>query len=456
MTRSETIFKRLQTQIEGGLLKAGERLLSVRAASAEYQVSKNTVAEAYDRLVALGLIHARQGSGYFVASGRHVMTSDPSPHVAEAIDTASLLREQLIQHYAVRVGDGRPPASWMERLDFGRQLSQLKSSQGWDSGHGYSNPWGYLPLRERIAMTLAERGIHASPDQILLTYGANHALDLVARQLLEPGDVVLVDNPGYYPLFGKLKLSRIRTVGIRRRDDGPDLDDLVEKCIALRPKVFFTQSLAHNPTGSAISLPVAHRLLQIAEQYGFFIVEDDAFADILTATTARLATFDQLRRVLYIGTFSKTLSASLRVGFVVAEPRLVTTLCDLKMLTVVNSSDILERVVFNMIATGQYLKHLRRLKQHVEHATLEALTALQAAGLRTPFTSSGGYYVWGELPRHVDEMDLARKAATEGIFLAPGSIFRPERTRDDTAAIRVNIAYADTPAFVDFMRRELA
>ncbi|MFN3985122.1 MAG: PLP-dependent aminotransferase family protein [Rhodocyclaceae bacterium] len=452
MKRTDMIVERIKHQVESGLLRPGERLLSVRAAAGEYGVSKNTVADAYDRLVALGLLASRQGSGYFVAPGRLAMTGEPSPHVVEAIDTASLLREQLVQHYRVRVGDGRPPLAWMKHLDFGRLLGQLKMSASSEVGHGYSDPWGYRPLRERLALMLTDRAIEASPDQILLTYGANHALDLVARQLLEPGDTVLVDSPGYYPLFGKLRLSRIRIVGVRRGAEGPDLEDLAAKCDALRPKVFFTQSLAHNPTGGSITLPVAHRLLQLAEQKGFFIVEDDPFADILPPLSPRLATLDQFKRVIYIGTVSKTLSASLRIGYVVGEPKLMATLCDLKMLTVVNSSDLLERVTFNLIASGHYLRHLRRLKQHVEDATQRAKEACDRLGIALPYPCGGGYYLWGELWPGTDELALARRAAQEGLFLAPGSIFRPDKS-EHRAAIRINIAYADDPLFINFMQR---
>src|SRR5690606_301509 len=321
-------------------------------------------------------------------------------------------------------------------------------------GHGYGNPWGYKPLRERIALTLAERGIQAGVEQVLLTHGANHALDLVARQLLEPGDVALVDSPGYYPLFGKLRFSNVKLVGVRRRADGPDLDDLARKAAAFKPKVFFTQSLAHNPTGSSMTLPVGHRVLQAATQYGFYIVEDDPFADILPHASPRLATLDQLERVIYVGTFSKTLSASLRVGYLAANGALAGALCDLKMLTVVSTSDYVERVVFDLIASGQYLKHQRRLKAHVERATRDAVTALKAAGLSLPHAPGGGYYLWAKLMPRQDELALASAASDASICLAPGAIFMPDRGQL-TSALRVNIAYATDPRFLDFIRRHV-
>lgn len=451
MTRVNGIVETITGLIEDGLLKPGERLLSVRAGALEHGVSKNTMAEAYDRLVALGVLEARQGSGYYVARVRRPSAEQRSAHVAEAVDFVSLLREQLVQNYAVRIGDGRPPPSWMERFEVGSHLRFMSSSRHAASEHGYGNPWGFLPLRERLALTLAERSIKVSPEQVLLTQGANHALDLVARQLLEPGDTALVDSPGYYPLFGKLKLAKIEIAGVRRLADGPDLDELAAKAASLKPKVFFTQSLAHNPMGGSITPGCAYRLLQIAEQYGFYVVEDDPFADVLPAASPRLAALDQLERVIYIGTFSKTLSASLRVGYVAAKPALINTLCDLKMLTVVSTSDYVERIVYSVIATGQYLRHLRKLKARIEAATDEAVSTLGQVGIRMPIPPAGGYYIWGELPPGTDDLSLARSAAENSIFLAPGSVFTPEKALS-SPAMRINIAYTSDPRFIEFMK----
>ena len=242
-TRVDTIVGTIAGMIEGGLLKPGERVASVRSAAVDHGVSKNTMAEAYDRLVASGALEARLGSGYFVtAAAARSSRQQPRPDVAEALDLVSLLREQLDQRHAVRPGDGRPPPSWMEGSELGAHFGSMKWPRGGGRStveHGYGSSWGFLPLRERIVVSLAERAIKASPEQVLLTLGANQALDLVVRRFVEPGDAVLVDDPGYYPLFGKLKLAKARMVGVRRGIDGPDLDDLHAKLAAAggaRPK----------------------------------------------------------------------------------------------------------------------------------------------------------------------------------------------------------------------------
>ena len=439
--------------IEGGTYKTGERLPAIRSAAGNFGVSKNTLADAYDRLVSLGYLEARRGSGYYVRPIRLKPMAARPPHVAEALDLVSLLREQLEQHYAVRVGDGRPPPSWMEDSELGRHLNG--SRPGGEVSHGYGHPRGFRPLRERIALTLADRSILATPDQIQLTQGANHALDLIVRNLVAPGDAVLVDSPGYYPLFGKLKLAKAEIIGVRRGLDGPDLENLAAKAAASHAKVFFTQSLAHNPTGGSLTLARAHRVLQIAQRHGLHIIEDDPFADVLPAASPRLAALDQLERVTYVGTFSKTLSASLRVGYIAAAQSLADALADLKILTIVSTSDYIERVIHNLIVSGQYRRHLQRLKVRIEESTVSALRHLERVGVRIFAPPSGGFYLWALLPSGTDEADLARRAIDQGIFMAPGAVFVPDRIAGEPA-IRINVAYASDQRFLAFLGAYLA
>jgi DNA-binding transcriptional MocR family regulator len=352
----------------------------------------------------------------------------------------------------VRPGDGRPPPSWMEGSELAAQFTGGRWQSAGSVEHGYGSSWGFLPLRERIALSMVERGISCSPEQVLLTFGANHAFDLIIRHLTEAGDTVLVDSPGYYPLFGKLQLARVRGVGVRRLPDGPDPDDLEAKLKAFRPRVFFTQSLAHNPTGGTLSPAVAHRIVLAAERHGTTIVECDPFADVLPGMSPRLAALDGLRRVISIGTFSKTLSASLRVGYVAAAPALVEALNDLKMLTVVSTSVFAERFVAQLINSGHYRRHLRRLRCRIDTATASAVQNLAGAGWPVAPPAGGGPYLWVPLPEGLQEAELCRRASAKGIFLAPGSIFYPDQVQGvDPPMMRVNVAYASDPRFLAFL-----
>ncbi len=455
-SKVEALVRRIAEAIDQGSVVAGSRLRSIRDAAAKEDVARNTVVEAYNRLAARGYVEARPGSGYYVRkpSSGSAHAQAPAPHVTEAVDVVSLLREQLEQHYEVRVGDGRPPASWMEGSELGSYLRRARAQGLSEIEHGYGTPWGYLPLRETIARMLGERTIPVSARQVLLTQGANHALDLIVRHLLDAGDEVLVDAPGYYPLYGKLKLAKVEMLGVPRLADGPDMDALQALLEKHRPKVFFTQSLAHNPTGSSISLPKAHRLLQLAAAHGFLVVEDDPFADLQPPGAPRLAALDQLERVIYVSSFSKTLSAGLRVGYIAGAAHRINALCDLKMVTVVSTSDFVERVVHQLISAGQYRRHLNRLKAKLDAALGPAQKALARLGLTVHPSQPGGYYLWVELPQGLTELGLARSAAERGIFLAPGSVFYPQR-QGARAAIRVNVAYANDPRFLRFLQGAL-
>lgn len=453
-SKVEALASKIAQAIEQGGLRPGTRLRSIRDCAATEGLARNTVVEAYNRLLARGYVESRAGSGYYARALPGHRAAPPAPHVTEAVDLVSLLREQLEQHYEVRVGDGRPPAAWMEGSELGRHLRLARSGASSDIDHGYGTPWGYLPLRETIARQLNERMVHVNSRQVLLTQGANHALDLITRHLLEPGDTVMVDSPGYYPLFGKLKLGKVNMVGAPRLADGPDLDALQALVENHRPKVFFTQSLAHNPTGGSISLPKAHKLLQLATRYNFLVVEDDPFADLLPTSAPRLAALDQLDRVIYVSSFSKTLSAGLRVGYIAGAADRINALCDLKMVTIVSTSDFVERVVYQLIATGQYRRHLSRLKVRLDEALSLSLKTLSRLGMPVFADQHHGYYLWVELPPQVNEIEFARKAAAKGIFLAPGAVFYPDR-HNTRPALRVNVAYATDEKFVRFMRGAL-
>lgn len=457
-SRVAAIVQLLAQRIDSGQLRPGERLPSIRSALSAFGVSRNTLVEAYDRLAASGRIEARPGSGFYVMrtrTGARAPQAPAAPAVVEAIDSVWLLREQLEQQYEVRVGDGRPPPSWMEGSEVGRYLKPINRPGRRPFPASYGSPFGFVLLRESIAALLSERGIAVDPAQVLLTQGANHALDLIVRTLVEPGDTVLVDAPGYYPLFGKLRLAKAGTLGVRRTPEGPDVTDLAEKAAASRAKLFFTQSLAHNPTGSSLTPAVAYRVLQVASRHDMLVVESDPFADILPTVQPRLAALDQLERVIHVGTFAKTLSASLRCGYVVAGAAIIERLGALKMVTSVNSSGYVERIVNDLISSGQYRRHLKRLRGRVDTATAKAQAMLGRLELPIFGAPGGGFYLWCALPDGMDDSALSRRAAERGILIAPGSVFHPGGGPHGPA-MRINVAYTDDPRFERFMAEQLA
>ncbi len=444
------VINSILMQLRAGSLRPGQRLPSIRDEAQRLGIGKNTVVEAYLRLVSQGILQARPGSGYYVVRTPAPVVHEQGIPLAAATDRVALLSEQLDRHLPIRPGDGRPPTEWLETSELHRYLSY----QRFQAADSYNSSWGYAPLRNRLCGALAERGIACQEHQLLMTHGANHAMDLIIRCYLSAGDSVLVDDPGYYPLLAKLALAGVNIVGVRRGHDGPDIADLEEKAGRTGARLFFTQSLAHNPTGGSITIGNAYAVLRAATAFDLLVIEDDPFADILPYAAPRLAALDQLDRVIYIGTFSKTLAGSLRCGYIAAAPKLASELNELKVITAVSTSAHDERLIFQLVEHGHYLKHLRRLRSRASKATAESVKALEDIGFDVRRPIGGGFYLWIDLPDHLQEADLVREATERGIFIALASNFS---TSDGVSSgMRVNVAYGSDPAFISWLNEIVA
>lgn len=443
----------LSRQIAEGLLRAGDKLPSIREYAEANGCSKNTVISAFDALAANGLIEPRRGAGFFVASaGKAPQHDEDTRTLDRAMDSVWLMREQLQSKPGVlNLGEGFPPVEWLEetRLD---HFHQRVVRTGVASLFRYGSRFGYLPLRQHLQQKLAGYEIEAAPQQIVMTHGANQAMDMVVRYFVRPGDAVLVDDPGYYALFGKLKLSGANIVGVPRGIDGPDIAALEEKLKTHRPKLFFTQSVGHNPTATDTSAAKAHRILQLAEAHDLIVVENDALADLKPRSAMRISALDQLRRTIYIGSFSKSVSAALRVGFLACDAHLASDLADVKMLIHVSSSEYCERTLDAIVSDGHFLRHTNRLQERLRRATAAGVAALGKLGAEIYKVSEQSLYLWAALPGHDDSIELARRMLEHNVILAPGTIFSAHA---DGASkwCRFNVAYLGDERFVKALER---
>jgi DNA-binding transcriptional MocR family regulator len=429
MKRSTTLAQDLadsmKRQISEGAYAQGEKLPSLRTLADLYGYSKNTIVAAFEILVSVGLIEPRRGSGYFVSVRSVQKPLDEEPRSLErAMNIVWMMREQFktVQD-AHPLGDGFPPIEWLSDLRLDKYHHKVVRS-GMGTVFRYGNRFGYQPLREHLVRRLASFGIGATPNQILMTQGANSAMDLVIRYFVPPGSTVLVDDPGYYLLFGKLKLADAKIIGVPRLPDGPDLDAL-EKLIALhKPRLFFTQSTGHNPTGTDLAAWKAFRVLKLAQEHDLLIVENDALADFKPLAAPRLSALDQLERTIYIGSFSKSFSASLRVGFIACSADLASELADLKTLISANSSEYCERTVDVILKEGHYDKHMVRLRSRVTEATERAYKAMASIGATIFGNSNQSLYLWASFPGITDTHRLAQDLQKKQILIAPGRLFR--------------------------------
>lgn len=445
----------LQRQIADGAYKGGDKLPSLRELAALHKYAKNTVVAAFEILVSRGLIEPRRGSGYFVVDKPAAAAATvEASGFGRVMDIVWLMREQLkSEPGTLAVGDGFPPVEWLAdvRLD---KYQQKVVRTGLGALFRYGSRFGYEPLREHLVRKLADFGIGAEPRQIVLTHGANEAMDIVIRYFVPPGGTVLVDDPGYYPLFGKLKMASAQVFGVPRLADGPDLEALERLLVVHRPRLFFTQSLAQNPTGSDLSAAKAFRLLQLAQKYNLLIVENDPLADFKPVSSPRLSSLDQLERTIYIGSFSKSFSAALRVGYIACGAGLANDLADLKALIHVSSSEYCERTVDVMLSEGHYQRHLTRLQARLGEASTAAMAAFDSLGAEVFTRNPQTLYVWAAFPGVADSLALAEALLPQKIVMAPGRIFNV-----DSAPVskwsRINVAAMADPRFGKALRATL-
>jgi len=448
----DQVADRITSLVEHGQLPAGARLPSIRKLAKLVGASPFTVVDAYDRLVARGVIESRAGRGFFVCNRR---LATPLLAIEAMTDPGSdaLALARLSLTYSsdvIAAGSGFLPENWLLEAVPGAVLNRIsrgRRPQAWMQ----CPPQGLLELREQIAARLVQNGIAAGAANIVTTFGASQAFDLLGRILFAPGDAVLVEDPGYFVLFEQLRGQHVNLIPIPRTPTGPDLNALEAACRAHRPRAFFTQTLLHNPTGSNTEPAVSHRVLSLAEQFGMAVIEDDVYGDLHAGPAVRLAQIDGLRHVIYVSSFTKLIGPALRVGYVAADPAIISRLVERKVLSVLSHSALLESFVAEVLDSGRYRKHLETLRGRLSRMRRDALQALTGAGITFENTQQGdGMFLWGKLPDTIDLDELVRGAREQSILLAKGTLFSP--SRGCRQWLRFNVAHSTAPPLIRYLK----
>lgn len=455
---AQQLADKLAEQIEQRGLRTGARLPSIRDMAGMAAISRFTVVEAYELLVARGLIQSRRGAGFYVqapAAAGEWAQAPVAPAERTGLDISWLLRSMFQEappDGALSGSSGMLPPAWMETDMLAGAMRRLaRMPTGYLLNYGV--PEGYLPLRQQVARLLRRDGVELNPaGNLMTTGGVTHALSLVARYLTQPGDTVLVEDPSWFVGFANLAALGIRPIGVPRSTRGLDLERLEELAQRHRPRFFLCNSVVHNPTGNGMTARVAHEVLRLAERYDFMVVEDDTYGDLSSGVPIRLAALDGLKRVILVGGFSKMMAASLRVGYLAAAPGHVSALCDLKMLSGLSSPEMGERLVYAILAGGQYRRHVLRAREKTDTARRVCHERLRALGLDPGPLPDAGLFLWTDCS--VDAERLAMAAADQGLLLAPGSLFSP--SQQPSTHIRFSISLAQDEQAWDRLARALA
>jgi len=441
------------TGIENRSLRVGMKVPSVREFARTYAVSTFTVASAYARLVAQGWLQARRGAGYRVAMPGHTANL-AAPVVARdwqppQMGADWLLSDVFADHsIPVKAGCGWLPPQWVNETGLHQALRQQARAPGPQIA-GYGQPCGHAALREHIATELAEQGLAITANQVLLTQGATQALDLVMRTLLQPGDAVVVEAPCYTNLLQMLRLAGMRIVAVPCRADGLDTTALEAVVVQHKPRVVFVNPVLHNPTGTTLTMAGAFRLLQIAERHKLWVVEDDVSRLLAPGVAPLLIALDGGNRVIHIGSYAKSISPSLRVGYAVAQRDLIRALARTKMAVGLTSPQIMERIVFHMASDGQLRQHVARIRERLTEAHSRVTRRMTDLGMEIFSQPGAGLFLWARVSANSSGNRLAQQALRDGIWLAPGSYF--DATEADTPWLRFNVAYAESEALWRFL-----
>lgn len=413
--KTVAVYRALRAAIVDGRLPAGHRLPATRALAADLGVARNSVATAYERLVAEGYLTSRVGAGTFVAPVR----DKPAPRRAPA----DPLRPRAGWSFApLPTGAGVPrprydfrsgiPDARLFPFDTWRRLIAAELRSGANDPAGYAEPSGHPALRAAIARYVGySRAVRATAADVLVTNGTQHALDLIGRVLLRPGDVVAVEEPGYPPARRLFTSLGARVAGVPVDEHG-----LVVDALPGAARVVYATPSHQFPLGRAMSLARRHALLEWARRRQAAVVEDDYDSEFRFSARPLepLYSLDTAGRVLYVGTFSKSMLPSVRTGFVLAPAELRTALIAARQLGDGYGQVAVQAALARFIDEGQLARHVRRAGKAYAERHARIVAALTTHPELQVIPSSAGLHVTAFGPRSTT---VVAAAARRGVAL---------------------------------------
>ncbi|MBW4678694.1 MAG: PLP-dependent aminotransferase family protein [Microcoleus vaginatus WJT46-NPBG5] len=445
------IRDRISRLIKSGVLKPGDKLPSIRALALSTQVNKLTVIEAYSVLEADGLIHARQGAGYFVSKPA-IACPQPASIFAPPQDVIvserqggsffNVIMSSLdARHHSgtIDFSSGFPLDSGLEDL---QRIARRAVKQMAEALFHYDVPQGQLTLRQQISRMLVQRGLEVTPENLIVTNGSQQGLSLAINYYVNPGDWVIVESPTYHGALSILSYRGARVIGIPMTAEGMNLELLEQYLYTHHPKLIYTVSTMHNPTG--VTTPPSHRqhLLRLAERYGCAILEDNAYEGLnFQPVPAPIKALDRHDCVTYLGTFSKTLMPGSRVGYMVVTGKNYQPFVERKLLGDLHTSTVSQAIISEYLASGHYRRRLSYLQSHLLQSRNAMLSALEHYfPLEASWTvPDGGLFLWVHLPDSLPIKSICQKAFSQNVLVTDGKAFFPDE--QGYPAMRLNFSH---------------
>lgn len=437
----QQLVDELRRRVQAGSLGPGERLPPVRGLANSLNVTPETVANAYKRLVDEGYLRGEVGRGTFVAAPPLRAEEDPlapfeaagslppfaaepaSPNSRELLRLAS--RPGVVSFAASVAAPDLAPVEALRDA-----VSETLREDGAAALQVGATP-GYPPLRSAISRLLEERGLNVDPSSVCVTSGCQQGIDLAAKVFVGAGDAVLVEQPSFLGALEAFRARGARVVGVPIEADGLRIEALPALIQRHRPKLLYCMPTYQNPTGRSLSRDKRRALLRIAATYDLPIVEDDSagFFNLRDAAApSSLKVEDHAGYVIHLGTFSKLIGAGLRLGWLVADAAVFDKLVAAKYASDLSSDSLVQRAVHRLVTNGTLQAHLALARERYRmrrDCLVEALRAPNVLPGGAHFDSpEGGFNLWLELPRTgPTSTELFLEAVRRGVAFVPGPFF---------------------------------
>jgi GntR family transcriptional regulator of abcA and norABC len=442
----------LAARIERGELREGQRLPGIRELAARLGCGLVTVSQAYDSLAARGRALARAGKGTFVAAQREPAAPfarrwEPEVRGGRArMEGLGELLRRALQPGTISLATGHPAPETFPMAEFGRCLQRTFADDP-PAAMQYASGYGDDDLRQSLARILRGRGVPAGADDLIVCSGAQQAADVVASGVLEERAVVAAESPSYAPTLGVFDARGASYVELAADADGLRVDDVERVFAEYRPRLFYVNPFAQNPTGAVLPDRRAKAIVALARRYDVVVLEDQTGWTFTydVPPPAPLAAHDTDGRVVLLESLSKTVFPALRVGYVFARGALRAPIAAAKLRADSFTSTLSQRALWRFIESPAYPKHLRAAKalyRKRRDAFVEALQrAIPWSTLRPP---SAGTTLWLPLPARISTQAAFDECAREGVLVMPAGPWYP--TQNGPAALRLGFGDLDEDA----------
>lgn len=418
------LANQLEQLIKTKQLFPGSTLPSIRKLASFLGVNTVTIVSAYKHLETMGLIQAKKGSGYFILGKE---SSNQIPIINHSVQPITHQHIQLHEN-EINFASATPDPSIFPITAFKNYLNiVLDRDQGYAFGYQESN--GYAPLRESLCTFLKQNHfIEASPDYIQIVSGAQQGIDIIAKALLNSKDHIIVECPTYTGALAAFHSREATIHEVSLEKDGLNLEELENLIQEYQPKLLYLMSKFQNPSTISYSEQKIKRVIELAEKYNFYIVEDDSMSEICFNSSIYLKNFkslDPYQRVIYIKSFSKLMMPGLRIGFMVVPPQLSMLIMNAKHHTDISSSGLIQRTVDLYLREGDWTRHIIQMKdiyQKKYELMLSELNTLKKYGISFD-EPKGGLHFWVKLPSYIDAKTLCEICQQHSLLIMPGSIF---------------------------------